>query len=113
MRIAVFIGAGFLGGLVGGLIAGFAALWISRAKVPSWARGLMPVCPSRRPHRRRRHRTRRPVTLATAGGDPVDAGSALFIMTLGAACGDQVTVTSDDEAAVAKISELVAADLDA
>ncbi len=41
--IAVFIGAGFLGGLVGGLIAGFAALWISRAKVPSWARGLMPV----------------------------------------------------------------------
>ncbi len=54
-----------------------------------------------------------PVTLATAGGDPVDAGSALFIMTLGAACGDQVTVTSDDEAAVAKISELVAADLDA
>ncbi len=41
--IAVFIGAGFLGGLVGGLLAGFAALWISRLKVPSWARGLMPV----------------------------------------------------------------------
>lgn len=54
-----------------------------------------------------------PVTLSTDGGEPVDAGSALFIMTLGAACGDAVTVTSDDAAAVEKISELVAADLDA
>ncbi|MFP5347823.1 MAG: fructose-specific PTS transporter subunit EIIC [Actinomycetes bacterium] len=41
--IAGFVGAGFLGGLVGGLIAGFAALWISRIRVPQWARGLMPV----------------------------------------------------------------------
>ena len=41
--IASFIDAGFLGGLVGGLLAGFAALYISRAKVPTWARGLMPV----------------------------------------------------------------------
>lgn len=54
-----------------------------------------------------------PVTLATPGGEPVDAGSALFIMTLGATHGDEVVVTSDDEAAVARISELVAADLDA
>jgi phosphocarrier protein HPr len=54
-----------------------------------------------------------PVTLSTPGGEPVDAGSALFIMTLGAACGDQVVVESDDAAAVARISELVAADLDA
>lgn len=54
-----------------------------------------------------------PVTLATPGGEPVDAGSALFIMTLGAACGDEVTVASDDDAAVARISELVASDLDA
>lgn len=54
-----------------------------------------------------------PITLSTPGGEPVDAGSALFIMTLGAACGDQVTVTSDDPAAVARISELVQADLDA
>ena len=54
-----------------------------------------------------------PVTLATPGGEPVDAGSALFIMTLGATCGDEVIVTSDDEAAVAKISALVAMDLDA
>jgi len=41
--IAGFVGAGFIGGLVGGLLAGFAALWISKAKVPTWARGLMPV----------------------------------------------------------------------
>jgi PTS system fructose-specific IIC component len=37
------IGAGFLGGLVGGLLAGVVALYISRIKVPVWARGLMPV----------------------------------------------------------------------
>jgi phosphocarrier protein HPr len=54
-----------------------------------------------------------PVTLATEGGEPVDAGSALMIMTLGAGHGDQVTVESDDEAALARITELVAADLDA
>jgi PTS system fructose-specific IIC component len=41
--IAVFVGAGFLGGLVGGLLAGLAALYISRIRVPKWARGLMPV----------------------------------------------------------------------
>ena len=41
--IAGFVGAGFIGGLVGGLLAGFAALYISRLKVPAWARGLMPV----------------------------------------------------------------------
>jgi phosphocarrier protein HPr len=54
-----------------------------------------------------------PVTLATPGGEPVDAGSALMIMTLGAGHGDQVTVESDDLSALAKISELVATDLDA
>ena len=41
--VAVFVGAGFIGGIVGGLIAGFAALWISKANVPKWFRGLMPV----------------------------------------------------------------------
>ncbi|OBF26876.1 PTS lactose transporter subunit IIC [Mycobacterium sp. ACS1612] len=41
--VAVFVGGGFIGGIVGGLIAGFAALWISRIRVPQWARGLMPV----------------------------------------------------------------------
>ena len=54
-----------------------------------------------------------PVTLSMDGGDPVDAGSALMIMTLGAANGAQVTVQSDDEDALAKIADLVEQDLDA
>jgi phosphocarrier protein HPr len=54
-----------------------------------------------------------PVTIATNAGQPVDAGSALLIMTLGAKCGDQVVVSSEDEAAMRKVAELVAADLDA
>jgi PTS system fructose-specific IIC component len=41
--IAVQVNAGFIGGLIGGVIAGFAALWISRLKVPAFMRGLMPV----------------------------------------------------------------------
>lgn len=53
------------------------------------------------------------VTLAVEGEDPVDAGSALMIMTLGAEKGTEVTVTSDDDDALASIAELVAADLDA
>ncbi|GAA2084818.1 HPr family phosphocarrier protein [Aeromicrobium tamlense] len=54
-----------------------------------------------------------PVTLAVAGGEPVDAGSALMIMTLGAGQGAEVTVESDDAAVLEKISALVEADLDA
>lgn len=54
-----------------------------------------------------------PVTLATPGGDPVDAGSALLIMTLGAKCGDEVVVESDDDATVESIAALVEKDLDA
>ena len=54
-----------------------------------------------------------PVTLALDGGEPVDAGSALMIMTLGAGNGSQVTVAADDEAVVAAIAELVEKDLDA
>ena len=54
-----------------------------------------------------------PVTLAVAGGDPVDAGSALLIMTLGASQGTEVTVESDDAATVEKIAALVESDLDA
>ena len=54
-----------------------------------------------------------PVTLSVDGGEPVDAGSALMIMTLGAGNGAQVTVESDDEAALATIADLVAQDLDA
>ncbi|KQS58708.1 serine kinase [Geodermatophilus sp. Leaf369] len=54
-----------------------------------------------------------PVTLATAGGNPVDAGSPLMIMTLGAKKGAEVTVTSDDEAVLADIAAMVERDLDA
>jgi phosphocarrier protein len=54
-----------------------------------------------------------PVTIAVEGGDPVDAGSALMIMTLGAGNGAQVVVTSDDEAVLAQIAALVEQDLDA
>ena len=54
-----------------------------------------------------------PVTLATAGGEPVDAGSALMIMTLGAKHGDEVTVESESQEAVDRVAELVAKDLDA
>ena len=53
------------------------------------------------------------VQIALAGGDPVDASSSLMIMTLGAEQGAEVTVTSDDEAAVEKITGLVEQDLDA
>ena len=53
------------------------------------------------------------VTLAVPGGDPVDADSALLIMTLGASCGDEVIVSSDDDAAAQTIADLVASDLDA
>ena len=54
-----------------------------------------------------------PVTLAVEGGGPVDAGSALMIMTLGAEKGTEVIVESDDQAAVDTIAALVAQDLDA
>lgn len=54
-----------------------------------------------------------PVTLSLDGGEPVDAGSALMIMTLGAGNGASVTVTSDDPAVVDSISALVEQDLDA
>ncbi len=54
-----------------------------------------------------------PVTLSLDGGDPVDAGSALMIMTLGAGNGASVTVSADDDAVVNTIAELVEKDLDA
>ncbi|MFN8072259.1 MAG: HPr family phosphocarrier protein [Mycobacterium sp.] len=54
-----------------------------------------------------------PVTLSLDGGEPVDAGSALMIMTLGAGNGAAVTVTADDQAVVDSISALVEQDLDA
>ena len=54
-----------------------------------------------------------PVTLAIDGGEPVDAGSALMIMTLGAGQGAEVTVTADDEDTLNTIAALVQQDLDA
>ncbi|MBC7633356.1 HPr family phosphocarrier protein [Aeromicrobium sp.] len=53
------------------------------------------------------------VTLATSGRNPIDAGSALLIMTLGAKMGDTVVVESDDEVLVDQIARLVEQDLDA
>ena len=53
------------------------------------------------------------VTIAKPGGDPVDASSALLIMTLGVKKGEPVEVSSDDQAAVDKIAALVEQDLDA
>ena len=53
------------------------------------------------------------VLIGVPGGDPVDASSALLIMTLGAAKGDTVEVTSDDQAALDTIAALVEKDLDA
>jgi phosphocarrier protein len=54
-----------------------------------------------------------PVTLALDGGDPVDAGSALMIMTLGAGNGSQVTIETDDATVLETIAALVEQDLDA
>ncbi|WP_211286362.1 PTS fructose-like transporter subunit IIB [Rathayibacter tritici] len=41
--VAVTVGAGFLGGLASGFIAGYAALFISRIKLPAAFKSLMPV----------------------------------------------------------------------
>ena len=43
----------------------------------------------------------------------VDASSSLMIMTLGAKQGTEVIVSSDDEAVLQQIADLVAQDLDA
>jgi phosphocarrier protein HPr len=54
-----------------------------------------------------------PVTLATPGGNPIDAGSPLMIMTLGAKKGTDVVVSSEDDAVLGRIADMVATDLDA
>ena len=48
-----------------------------------------------------------PVTLATPGGNPIDAGSPLMIMTLGAKQGTEVVVSSEDQAALEQIAGMV------
>ena len=54
-----------------------------------------------------------PVTLATPGGSPSDAGSPLLIMTLGAKQGAEVVVSSEDATVLERIAGMVAEDLDA
>jgi len=53
------------------------------------------------------------VLIGVPGDEPVDASSALLIMTLGAANGDTVEVSGENEADVAAIAALVVQDLDA
>jgi len=53
-----------------------------------------------------------PVTISKPGGTPVDAGSALLIMTLGAKMGDDVVVDSEDDELLETIAGLVEDDLD-
>ncbi|KAA8745083.1 HPr family phosphocarrier protein [Corynebacterium tuscaniense] len=55
------------------------------------------------------------ITLTLVGGDQgdkTDAASALMIMAMGAEHGDDVTVTSDNAAAVERIAALIASNLD-
>ena len=56
------------------------------------------------------------ISLALGDGDPVDAGSILMVMTLGAKHGDVVTLSADGDGADAVLDTLVgllARDLDA
>ncbi|GAA0971995.1 Phosphocarrier protein HPr [Nocardioides aquaticus] len=53
------------------------------------------------------------VSIGLPGGTPVDAASALMIMTLGAGNGDTVEVSGDDQGDVDAIAALVEKDLDA
>ena len=53
------------------------------------------------------------VLIGLPGEEPVDAGSSLLIMTLGAENGATVEVSGDDEADVDTIAALVEQDLDA
>ncbi|MCW2735835.1 HPr family phosphocarrier protein [Nocardioides sp.] len=53
-----------------------------------------------------------PVYLSLSERGEVDAGSALMIMTLSARQGDIVVVSSEDQAAMDLIAELVEKDLD-
>ena len=52
------------------------------------------------------------MTLATATRGPVDAASALLIMTLGAKQGTDVVVSSEDATVLERVAAMVAEDLD-
>ncbi|MCA0295459.1 MAG: HPr family phosphocarrier protein [Actinobacteria bacterium] len=57
-----------------------------------------------------------PVTIAKAGGAPVDARSILMVMALGAKNGEVVTLSAEGEgadAALDSLVELLSRDLDA
>ncbi|WP_454293856.1 HPr family phosphocarrier protein [Salana multivorans] len=56
-----------------------------------------------------------PVTILIGrpGEEGVDASSVLLLMSLGVGAGEEVVLTSDDEAALDSLAELVAQDLDA
>ena len=53
------------------------------------------------------------VFIGLEGKDPVDAGSALMIMTLGAKHGDTVEVSGEQQSDVDTIAAMVEKDLDA
>ena len=53
------------------------------------------------------------ITIAVEGEEPVNATSALLIMSLGVEHGQTVTIESENVAAVDSIADLVAKDLDA
>lgn len=53
------------------------------------------------------------ITIAVDGEEPVNATSALLIMSLGVEHGQTVTIKSENVAAVDSIADLVAKDLDA
>lgn len=53
------------------------------------------------------------VRIGRPGEEPVDAGSSLLIMTLGAHRGEPVEIVGEDADAVDAIAELVQQDLDA
>lgn len=53
------------------------------------------------------------ITIAVEGEEPVNATSALLIMSLGVEHGQTVTVVSENVAAVNTIADLIEKDLDA
>ena len=53
------------------------------------------------------------ITIAVDGEEPVNATSALLIMSLGVEHGQTVSIESENVAAVDSIADLVAKDLDA
>jgi len=57
-----------------------------------------------------------PVTIAKAGGAPVDASSILFVMSLGVPHGEEVTLAAegpDADRVLDELVELLSTDLDA